>query len=540
MNLRITLIAGLILLVLSGGVLTFFYLNERKTSGSARQQDSFYRTLREYDEKISLFYGTQREIDSLHDDLDRMEKKAISVESWLSIIKRRRALTNNQLSSAEKYLGTIENARKAYPSSAPIAAAAAAAIVKGSPLNRQKEEEVRQLLQLFQDPAYNKLRLSLHVVLGDFNSPQNAVVIPADIYSYPSGGMEPLAVNLAIIKTLRGDRIGASADIQSLLSGSPAPEAVRFAAEYHYDFGDLMRSAQLFALIKDTKSLIRQADALYLAGFPYNAVSIWLLLSESDNEAGFYNLAATAESVSESAMYLEKLVNREGAPEEKNSIAREFALIKHSRFLDYAGACALLINNKYFPPAWYPYIDLEICKRHVQNQNLGYQTAQTWLMLDRHDKNEELHRWAAWHFFFQKCLDEERILLDRLELFKFTESWTDIYRALFFMYEGYLDAAEKIFRSVPVQESSWDINANLGRILETIRYPAHALEQYETASAKLLASAPENRKTASRIQTRIAKCLTAMNRHSDARAALLTALDLDPENLAAQMDLIRE
>ncbi|MCL2210291.1 MAG: hypothetical protein FWB95_00020 [Treponema sp.] len=535
MNLRITMIAGLVLLVISGGVLTFFYFHDRRISGSVRQQDSFYRILREYDEKAGMFYGTQREYDLLHADLDRLEKKAIGVESWLSILKRRKSLSVNHTPSMDNYRNSIKNARKAYPLSAPIAAIAASALVKDSSINREKEKEVRQLLQLFAQPEYNKMRLSLHVILGDFNNPENAAAVPPDIYSNDE---ETLAVNLAIIKTLRNDRRGALTDIQMILNTIPSYEAVNFAAEFHYDFGDLIRSAELFSVLKDAKSLARQADALYLAGFPYNAAAIWLLLSESDNEISLYNLASTAEIKSESLVYLEKLVNLKTSPYgERASLAREFGFIKHSRFLDYSDAIAILRNNKVFPQDNFPYIDLEICKRYVQSQNLGLQIAQTWLMLDRHGKNAELHRWAAWHFFFQRRFDEAEILLDRFELFGSKENWIDIYRALVFMNEGYLDTAENILNSLPDQDTSWDVCANLGRILENMRYPVRAIKQYETASAKLLALTPVNSKTASRMQVRIAKCLTAVNRQNDARKALLTALDLDPDNLSAQMEL---
>jgi len=534
---RITLIAGLILLVISGGVLAFFFLNERRESLSVRQQDSFFRILREYDEMISLFYGTQKEYGLLNDDLDRMEKKAVGVESWLSILKRRRALAGNHPPSYANYIKSVNNARKAYPLSAPIAAIAAAAMTKDAAINREKEKEIRELLYLISDASYNKLRLSFHVILGDFNSPENAVVIPPEIYGENE---ETLNVNLAILKTLRRDYIGASSDIHLLLNNYPSFDTVRFAAEYNYDFGDLVRSAELFSLLKDNRALIRQADALYLAGFPYNALSIWLLLSESNNEASLYNLAATAQNKSESSMYLEKLVNLSLIQGNNNaSLAKEFGFIKYSRFFDYLSAIALLQKNKNFTPDNNPYIDLEICKRYVQNQNLGLQIAQTWLMLDRHEKNEELHRWAAWHFFFQRQYEEARILLDRLDLFKFSGAWIDIYRALSFMNEGYLDAAENILRSISVQEQncSWDVNANLGRILESIRYPARALEQYETASTKLLSRTPENIKTASRLQVRIASCYTAMKRHNDARNALLAALALDGDNITARIEL---
>jgi len=320
-TLRVTLLAGLILIVFALGALIFLYFSERSAGKSTRRQDSFLSILHNYDEAISEFYGTQREYDKFHQELDKLEKKAISVESWLSILKRRRFLAINHLPSQEIYRSSINKALKAFPKSEPIIAIAAAALVKDSAINKEIESQLRDWLLIITDVSFNDLRLSLYALLGDLNTPQRAVALPENIYS---DGTESVTVNLAILKTLRGNYHGAAADIQALINGEPSLQALRFAAEYNYDFGDLMRSAELFSLINTNDALIRQADALYLAGFLQNAMSIWTMLANIPNETSLYNLAVTSQDSKTSADYLEKLANLKTA---SNSNSRQFGLI---------------------------------------------------------------------------------------------------------------------------------------------------------------------------------------------------------------------
>jgi hypothetical protein len=49
----------------------------------------------------------------------------------------------------------------------------------------------------------------------------------------------------------------------------------------------------------------------------------------------------------------------------------------------------------------------------------------------------------------------------------------------------------------------------------------------------------EDRKTAAKIQLRIAKCFSASERPSEAWRALEYALDLDPDNLTTRLELER-
>jgi tetratricopeptide (TPR) repeat protein len=530
-KLRITLLAGLILLVLIAGALIIVYFGERNLWKYFRKQDSFANIMREYDANMTEIYGTQREYDRLHRELDRLEKKAISVESWLSVIKRRRFLAKEHPPSMENYRSTVNNALKAYPSSGPITAIASAVLVKNSPVNREVETKIREWLPNITDPSFNMLRLSLHALLGDLNSPQKAQVLPSDIYS---DGTEAVTVNLSLLKILRGDYNTASGEIQTLVNGNPSLDAVRFAAEYNYDFGDILRSAELFSMLNTNDALGRQADALHLAGYTDTAVSIWLILAKQSDEISLYNLAVTSQDGDMAEEYLDTLVNLKTV---SNSDSRQFALIRYSRFLEYSKALALLRGTINFSPKDYPYIDLEICKRLAQEHNPGQQIAQTWLLLDRHEQNEELYKWACWLFFFQRSHSEAAILLDRMEMLKFNQDWVGVYKAINYMIDGNLDKAQETLKAKISPERDWYIFANYGRILESMHSFARAVDLYETAADKLILMDPPKNKTAANVQIHIARCYTALKRPGDARRALLFALEFDPDNLTAQLEI---
>ncbi len=413
--LRVTVSAGIILIFLLSSALTVFYLIERNSGRLTRREDSFYSMLREHDLDALIFTGTEKEIKKLDRSLDRLEKKALSVEMWLSVLKRRRAVYARYPQFTEQldnYRNSIKRAQKEFSSSQAIAALAAAAIVKDAALTKETEEQLRGLFPLLVQgegsssfltppPELRKLRLSLHILLRDFKDPQTAAaVLPQDLVS---DGNEIITQNLAVLKTLRGNLRGAAADIQAALNPrqtadevSPSDNFVRFAAEYYYDFGDLRRSAELFSYLEDDFSALRQADALYLAGFPGSARALWLTLAETTEDSkarqtSLYNLAVTAESWQGTVYFLEKLVSTQPG---SDTAAYESGLIRYSRFLNYNEAIAVLQNSK-IKPADFPYIDLEISRRNAARQEAGRQVAEAWLLLDRHPENEDLYKWAA-------------------------------------------------------------------------------------------------------------------------------------------------
>ncbi|WP_461248092.1 hypothetical protein, partial [Treponema sp. R6D11] len=404
--LRITFIAGLMLFVLTGVFLTGFYLVERGANKETRKQDSFSRSLREYDTSADIFTGTEKEYENLNRELDRLEKKAISVESWLSILKRRKALVRRNPPFFSNFRASIKRALKVYPSSQPLSALAAAALIKDTALNKETENALRAFLPALTDGEFNKLRLSFHVLLGDFKSPQTAVSLPDDI---SSDGTEVISQDLIIMKIINpkpdiarvdssGEETGynASYDIQAVINAThPTANFIRFAAEYNYDLGDIRRAAALFSRLEGDWALGRQADCIYLAGFPASARSLWLLLSKSavPDERSLYNLAVTTDDTQEASGYLQKIIDTDS---ESFSDSRQFALIRYSRLLPNAQALTVLEKNETLKPSSYPYIDLEICKRRTESQVPAKKIAEAWLLLDRHFENEDLYKWSSW------------------------------------------------------------------------------------------------------------------------------------------------
>jgi tetratricopeptide (TPR) repeat protein len=536
--LRVTLFTGLILLVLSAVIifcLNFFNIGNSKT---ARQQNSFYSLLREYDLQMQVFARTDREAETLNGYLDNLEKNTVTVESWLSVLKRRKILAKLHKPSAENYHNSIKHALEAYPMSQPLAAIAAAAVVKDTAINKNMEASLREWLPLLTEPAFNSIRLNLHILLGDLNGPQKTPQLPKDLVS---DGTEEISVNLALAKTLRGDLNGAAADIYQILnSPSPLINSIRFAAEYYYDFGDPGRSAKLFSLIDDDTARIREADALYLAGFTNSARAIWLYLAASPetalSETSLYNMAVTAPDQDEAFAFLEKLVMADvsNIKDSPFSAGKQFGLIRYSRFLPYNQAITVLAGTKNLELSGYPYIDLEISKRHAQGPGLGRQLAETWLLLDRHPENEDLYQWAAWFMFFQRHYDEAKILLNRLEYLPTAGHWFSFYKAVQAMREGSLEAAEQKLLSISGETPEWQVYANLGCIYEANRSFSRALKQYELSFENLQITS--NYKTASRLQFRIANCSSALGHAGEVRKALEYALYLDPDNQTARFE----
>jgi len=532
-SLRITIAAGLTFFILAGGALSVFYLMERNATKTARQKDNFARALREYDIQFGET-NTEKGFERLNRELDRIEKTAIGVESRLSVLKRRRTLARIHPVFAENYHKSINNALEAFPLSQPIIAVAAESILNNTAINNETAAKLRDYLLLLNDPAFNKLRVALHVLLGDFRNPKTAANIPAQLFS---DGTQDITIDITILKIIRGDIQGAASDIQTIIYFLPSPDSFRLAAEFNYDFGDLQRSAELFFMINDEKAFVRQADALYLAGFQESARMIWFILADTPNLQSLYNLGITSEDDGEAAFWLEKLINTNTEDESfspADALVIQFGLIRLSRLQETSEAISTLQTADKTPLSQNPFIDLEISRRMSPSWALGRQIAEAWLLLDRHGGNEDLYKWAAWLFLFQQSYTEAEILLNRQEMLKFKDQWTKIYNAIVLMFDGKLDDAQDILLSIPADEAEWPVHANLGRIMETQHIPSKALEQYQLAVSKA-----QNPRIAARIQIRIAKCLTALNRPIDSIMALQYALELDSDNLTARFELDR-
>ena len=557
--LRVTLFSGLMLLVLFGGILAGIYTTVGRTGfGDAGGERGFGKLLEDYDYKYrriteAAFSSVRRqEFDELDKDLDRLKKKAWGVESWLSILKRRRQLAGIDSRYAQYYRQSSRRAADLFPHSEPLAAVAAAALVHDAAITREGEKELKAIIPLLASSRYAAMRLGLHVLLGDFRTPQQAAeCLPEDSY-LPSGlssweyaaeltpKAEAILGDLLIFNILTGNSSNVEAGIQAVLTVSPTPGLIRLAAEYYYDFGDPLRSAELFSMLPGDEALCRQADALWLAGYTGNARAIWeMLIPELTPTVrpaapglytrAMYNLAVTASAPDETAALLHDLAGQGGA----GDASQQYGLIRYSRLLDASAAISALDTGRDPGARTDALIDLEILKRRTEIAETARVVAETWLLLDRYPDEENLYQWGAWYFDLHRRYDETALLMRTAARNGFSGGWMSLHEALRQIRGGDADAAEDSLTAA----GGWAAAANRGRILEARRDPSRAIDNYQKAAAELITSGGYD--NASRIQVRIAHCWTTLGRPDESRRALEYALDLNPENLNARLELGR-
>jgi tetratricopeptide (TPR) repeat protein len=543
-GLKAVCILGLtISLILLGAVLFFTHYTGWN---DLSEQGNFFRELRNFDALTRELKPRQ-----LNSRLDRLEKKAIGVESHLSVLKRRRNLVRqasyglqasgpNRAVFQSAYRKAAERALAAFPFSGPLAAIAADALLQEYPgqLSAGAQTMLRQYAGLFSDPRLIPLALDAGVLLGDLSDPATAAALPlggellaAGVSTLSGAEREDFLINAVIHRLLTGDRVLANSRIVSLLQ-APTEKALRFGAEYFYDARNPLRAAELFSQFSDAPSLGRLADSLWLAGFREGAIEIWTaLVSPGDTPRdlrvrSLYNLASAIPDEQKKLAYYGELFSLEPG--------HVYGLIGCSRLFDAARAEAVLAEQG----AGKPLPELELLRRRRERGELQRTVAETWLLLNRYPQAEELYRWGAWYFDRQRQYPETALLLRQARLNGIDDAALVLHEAFRLIREGRLDEAEALLKEASLSPRAhtgiWQVPANLGLIAESRRALSRALEYYESA-----ASLVKDRPGAARVQLRIARCLHILGRDEDSRRALETVLELEPENLNARMELRR-
>ena len=550
--LQATFLSGLILLLLMGGVIAGIYTTVGSVVASG-QERAFSRLLGEYDNRLrqimdSTAYAVQ--LPDLAIALDRLEKRATGVETWLSILKRRRALAQIDSRYWQNYRQSVQQAAAAYPYAEPVAAIAAAALVHDAAITREKETELRRHSALLTSPRFIPMKLSLHVLLGDLKNQETAAAkLPQDINWYEeimawdhlldAAEGEAVATDLALMKNDEGGMQEAVAAIQGALAIFRSPALIHLAAEYFYDFGDMRHSAELFSMLQDEEAVSRQADALWLAGNSARARNVWAAAAETGSPAVqsrfLYNLAVTENSPASSEALLKRLAELDAGDS-----SRLYGLIRYSRLFESPQAIAVL---RQAPPVFSPpgaLVELEILKRRTDEA--ARKTAETWELLNKYPEEENLCEWGAWYFDLHHNYAETALLLRNAARNNFSGEWVSIHEGLRLIREGRLEAAEDTLAGIAPESRSWAALANIGRIQESRHGQARAVEHYNRAMEALLDGdgSEENwQANASRIQVRLARCFGALGMIPESREALEYAIDLNPDNLNARFELGR-
>jgi tetratricopeptide (TPR) repeat protein len=538
------------------------------------EEGVFFQKLRNYDQAAENPSVTGQDAGQLIRLLDELEKIALGVESQLSVLKRRRALAvgyagvagsgagrswSGSDAALDAYRASAERVAASFPHSESLAAVAAEAATRSAlrensavspPLSGVIGDKVRQYATVMgADPRFAAVALSAYVLAGDMATPGRALSIPGGeellltaVERRGFQGWESLLLDAAILAVLKNDAPRALERLTPLLEQaekSGIAEAVpRFEAELLYDAGEFERAADLFARLGDDWSMSRRADALVLAGRKDVARSLWTVLAAPEVSGGsssssrdirirsLYNLAATAPDAKEETATLERLI----------ALDREhlFGIIRYTRLLPALRAITILEDSTLADRE--ALADLELLRRHQENWPMDRTVPETWLLINRHAESEALYQWASYYFAFQRRYYEIPPLLRATERKGFTGSWLKLQEALEHLRQGRFNEAEKILTDEgaggdSTVSDSWEVHANLGRLLEAKRSYMMALKSYETA-----ASIVQENKDAAKIQWRISRCLRALGQDRESLKVLEYAQTLDKENLTIRLE----
>jgi tetratricopeptide (TPR) repeat protein len=551
-------IFGLVIALILLGLLVFFSRYGNIPLFSPFLGTSFSRALAAYDretaENPGLSAGRRIAL------LNSLEKKALDTENHLSVLKRRRALTGTDAKEAAAlYAEGAERAGKLYPYSGQIAVIRAESLIlqaeSGTPGGAEREKTA-ELAALMSEGGLDGLALAFSVYSGAMGDPATARLLPAELFpllcmTAEGEERERYLVNSAIRTLLGGKVPEASSQVDALFARPPLrDETWFFGAEFFYDHGSLVRSAELFSHFTDDRNIARQADALWLAGFAESAEILWKMAGV-DGRPGdarsrsLYNLASISASPDEQQIWLEILFQDDLSYEP----GRVFALIRFSRLAPLDRALAILERTDKSEGLF----DLELLRRKSETWSVDKTVAETWVLVNNHPRDPRLYQWAAWYFDFQRRYGETALLLIQAERGGVKEPWLDLHKTFALIRENNLPGAEKLLHALEEQGGYgrlWQIPANLALILDLRRNPREALELYEIAAGlqadtvsrlrSVPAAVPERKapelKNAARVQTRIARCLRSLGREAESRRVLDYAMDLDPDNLEAALE----
>ena len=488
-----------------------FYGGVSILSSAGFGKSSFAQALEAYDQQIRENPDLSfRQHNSL---LDSLEKKALDTENTLSVLKRRRRLALQQEQYRSPYGEAAIRARKLYPHSPQIGVLAAEALIING-LTGEAAAEVQELAALMTQGALANVSLAFAVYSGAMGDPASARLLPRELFTLlcslvQGEEREKYLVNLCIRTLLENNTQETFAMVNGLF-GEPLlrDETIRFGAEFFYDHGNFFRSAELFSAFTDSRSLARQADALWLAGFADSARGLWqAAAAENRNIAhagtrpdgtdissirarSFYNLASSAPNVREAERWLEQLF----AAQSEHQSGHVFGIIRYSRLVPTDRALAILSQTNHEQEGLF---DLELLRRRSEDWEIDKTVAETWILLNRHNNDERLFEWAAWYFDFQRRYDETALALRNAEINQVEGPWSALHRAFAMVRENQFSDAEKALRGIvrSPQETRnapgrrtqplWQAGANLASLLERQRNYQEALQYYEIAAGQL-------------------------------------------------------
>jgi hypothetical protein len=506
--------------------------------------------------------------------LDALEKTATGAEEQLSVLKRRRKLAQERPAAAPDYAAASRRAAERFPHSAALAALAGEALhqarsggrAAGSNAAAAEASEANELFRAYAktlsesgplgEKSFLPIAFALYALGGSWCDAEEAMrVRRADALfsaaaTHLSGEpFEGASVDAAILNILENNYSAAAARLGPLWDAAPASadrgKTDEFLAQYAYDFGNLVRAAEIWTNKAGSEDLARAADALFLAGRTENARQMWSLLAggaaadavERTPKAirlrSLYNLAGSAAQEADAAAPLDALMAESNGDQSPSVL---YGSIRWTRARNDESARAALINHPF--GADDPLIALELFRRSLSETPLDRSIAGVWTLLERYNYESRLSQWAAWYFAWTRRFDETSFLIKNAQRGGLSGAWLPFNRGLLLILQGDYAAAnaelESAARACGRADVPWHISANRALIKEAQHDFQGALADCTRAAGALedeRPTDPQARAQAARLYLKAARSYAALGRKDEERAAVLKASALDGGNI---------
>ena len=502
----------------------------------------FRSALAELDRAVPQAEPSAEAAERLTGLLDAAERRALSVGEGLSVLKRRRALAGRFSGFRSSYAEAAVSLAARFPHAESAAAVAAEALLAAGEASRAADYALR-----LTDPRFGAIAAAVLIESRRLSNPEGlgadadaAFLSAASVYAPGGEAADALLADAAIARLLRGDGAAALALVRGRSgSGTSTPTggtAARLRAELEYDFGDARAAAAFFSLDGGAVASLRRADAATLAGDLEEAREAWkaVVAATADPElasialydlasVGAPGIAGTAEAQAEERAYLGRLLALD-----PGHVA---GAIRLSRLLGAEGGAVLAAAIRRKGDGL---LELEAVRRAAGDAGSARTVGSLWMLMNARPDDWRIARWSAWYMETYGATEDVALVLRAAERAAFRAPWVDFHAALRAAREGRLEEAEAGFLRAGAVDGDWRLAADLAVLAEARGSARIALEQYEIAAS--LAKAGRDR---SALQVRVARCMEALGKEREARRVLAYALELDPQNRTARVELKR-
>lgn len=217
---------------------------------------------------------------------------------------------------------------------------------------------------------------------------------------------------------------------------------------------------------------------------------------------------------------------------------KELSILSYNLHRDIDNSKAMAILQQYrdlFPED----VKVELMQLRAADMEIHPDTliAKLWRLINRDDNNRDVSEFLVWYLLGLENYTDIDLILERSENRHPHESWTSFYRGVILGIDGQYTMAKKNFEDINSADTDWVLLYNRGVIELALGNFSEALALFNKSTIVLNQQDFLSGKSRylSKIKTKAAQSLIALNDEDEAIRVLNSAYELDSENYTSDL-----